>query len=43
MEKEMNIILMVNYYLKVNIQMEKEMEKEQNIIIVVIRDLKVNI
>ena len=31
MEKEKNIIEMVNYYLKENIQMEKEMEKEKNI------------
>ena len=35
MEKEKNIIKMVNYYLKENIYMEKEMEKEKNIIIMV--------
>ena len=27
MEKEKNIMIMANYYLKVNIKMEKEMEK----------------
>ena len=31
MEQEKNIIKMVNYYLKENIQKEKEMEKEKNI------------
>ena len=31
MEKEKNIILMVNYVLKENIYMESEMEKEKNI------------
>ena len=35
MEKEKNIIIMDNYNLKVNIQMEKEMVKEKNIIIMV--------
>ena len=35
MEKEQNIIIMVNYYLKENIKMEKEMEKEKNIIMMV--------
>ena len=34
MEKEKNIIMMVYYYLKVNIQMVKNgMEKEKNIIL----------
>ena len=33
MEKEKNIIIMVNYYLKENIQMEKDMEKEKNIMV----------
>jgi hypothetical protein len=36
MEQEKNIIKMVNYYLKENIQKEKEMEKEKNIMIIVI-------
>ena len=31
MEKEKNMIIMVNKNLKVNIQMEKKMEKEKNI------------
>ena len=31
MEKEKNIMKMVNYYLKENIQMEKGMEREKNI------------
>ena len=31
-EMEKNIMIMVNYYLKVNIQMVIEMEKEKNII-----------
>ena len=31
MEKEKNIIIMVNQNLKENIQKEKEMEKEKNI------------
>ena len=35
MEMEKNIILMVNYYLKENINKEKEMELEKNIIILV--------
>ena len=35
MEKEKNIIMMVNYILKENIYMEKEMEKEKNIIMMV--------
>ena len=36
MEKEKNIMMkMVFYYLKVNIQMEKEMEKEKNMILMV--------
>ena len=43
MVKEKNIIKMVNYYLKENIQMEKGMEKEKNIIMKVIQYLKVNI
>ena len=44
MEKGKNIIKMVNYYLKENIKMEKEMEKEKNIIIKqIISFLKVNI
>ena len=34
MEKEKNMIIMVNQNLKENIQMEKEMEKEKNIIMV---------
>jgi len=42
--KEKNIIIgMVNYYLKVNIQMEKEMEKEKNITLIANYNLKVNI
>ena len=36
MEKEKNIIIMVNQYLKENIKMEKEMEKEKNIIIIMV-------
>ena len=36
MEKEKSMIIMVIYYLKVNIQMEKGMEKEKNILIMVI-------
>ena len=32
MEKEKNIMIMVNYYLKENIQMEKKMEKYLSII-----------
>ena len=32
MEKEKNIVKMINYYLKENIKMKKEMEKEKNII-----------
>ena len=36
MEKEKNIMRMVLYYLKVNIQMGKEMEKVKNIIIIMI-------
>ena len=35
MEKEKNMI-MANYYLKVNIKMDKEMEKGKNIIKMVI-------
>ena len=35
MEKEKNIMIMVNYHSKENILMEKEMEKEKNIIIMV--------
>ena len=35
MEKEKNMIMMVNQNLKENIKMEKEMEKEKNIIIMV--------
>ena len=34
MEKEKNIIGMVNYYMKEIIWMEKEMEKEKNMIMV---------
>ena len=34
-EKAKNIMKMINYNLKVNIQMEKEIEKEKNIIIMV--------
>ena len=33
MEKNMKYIL-INYYMKVNIKMEKEMEKEKNIVMV---------
>ena len=43
MEKEKNILLMVNQNLKEIIQMEKEMEKEKNIILMVIYYLKENI
>ena len=32
-EKNMKYIL-INYYMKVNIKMEKEMEKEKNIVMV---------
>jgi len=35
LEKEKNIIEMVNYHLKENIKMEKEMKKEKNIIKIV--------
>ena len=35
MEKEKNIIIMVIYYLKGNIKMEKETEKEKNITMIV--------
>ena len=35
MEKEKNMIIMINQYLKENIQMDKEMEKEKNIILMV--------
>jgi len=35
MEKEKNMIIMVNYYMKVNLKMEKEMEKENNIVYLV--------
>ena len=35
MEKEKNIILSVNYYLKENIEMEKGMEKQKNIMMMV--------
>ena len=43
MEQVKNMmIIMVNYYLKENIKMEKEMEKEKNIIMVN-QNLKVNI
>ena len=34
-EKEKNIMIMVNYYLKENISMEKDMEKGKNIMIMV--------
>ena len=47
MEKEMgkgkNIIIMVYYNLKENIQMEKEVGKEKNIIMMVYYYLKENI
>ena len=43
MEKEKNIIIMVNQNLKENIYMEKEMVKEKNIIIMVNQNLKENI
>ena len=33
MDKEKNIKLLINYYMKVNIKMEKEMVKEKNIMI----------
>ena len=32
-EKEMNLMVMANQYLKENIQMVKEMEKAKNIIV----------
>ena len=32
MEKENNIMKMVNYYMKVNIKMEKKMDMEKNIL-----------
>ena len=35
MEKEKNIMNMVNYYLKENFLMEKGMEKEKNTIIMI--------
>ena len=35
MEMERNIIIMVIYYLKGNIKMERETEKEKNIIMIV--------
>ena len=41
-EKEKNIMVIV-YYLKVNISMRKGMEKEKNFIIMVVYYLKVNI
>ena len=42
-EKEKNLIVMVKYYLKVNISKEKDgMEKEKNIIMMIIF-LKVNL
>ena len=34
MEWEKNIILMIDYYLKVNIKMVKKMEKEKNIFMI---------
>ena len=45
MEKEKNIFLVMRlqYYMKVNIEMEKEMEKEKDMIMVVKYYLKVNI
>ena len=43
MEKEKNIIQMVHYNLKENIQMEKEMEKEKKLMIMVNYSSKVNI
>ena len=43
MEKEKNIILLMDiYYMKENIQKEKEMEKEKNILIMVKLNLKEN-
>ena len=36
METQENIIKVENYYMKVNIQMEKEMEMEKNIMNMVI-------
>ena len=36
MEKEKNMMIRVNYYLRKNIQMEKEMDLEKNIIINII-------
>ena len=35
MEKVKNIMKIINYYLKGNIKMEKNMEKEKNIIMVI--------
>ena len=45
MEKEQNIFkfMSLQYYMKVNIEMEKEMEKEKDMIVVVKYYLKVNI
>ena len=43
MEKEKNMILMVNQNLKENIYLEKEMEKEKNIMIMENQNLKENI
>ena len=42
MEKEKNIIIMVNWNLKVNVQMEKNL-MEKNMIIMVNQFLKMNI
>jgi len=36
MEKEKNMVIMVNYYLKENIKMEKEMEKEKNMMVMMV-------
>ena len=43
MEKEKNIIIMVNYFSKANIQMEKKMEQVKNLIIMVNYYMKENI
>ena len=43
MEKEKNIMMMENQYMKENIQMEKEMEKEKNIMMMENQYLKENI
>ena len=43
MEKEKNLIIIIIYYLKVNIRKGKEMEKVKNIMIRDFYDLKENI